>query len=123
MSRLTQSDTRHAQPRERAAGIRAKIEKGLAGPRAFSDSYVVNGHRVYVYPPIHWLRKFARPALDVPAMEVTGVRESLPGARTGGGPSQPQARLSKAAVELERQDPLYAPSILPYDKGFMRDAG
>jgi len=38
------------------------------------------------------------------------------------GPSQPQARVLRSAVEMERADPLYTPSILPPDKGFMRDA-
>ena len=111
------------QPRERAAEIRAKIEKGIAGPRAFSDSYVVNGHRVYVYPPRHWLRTFARPPLDVPAMEVAGIRDSDAAGHTGKDLSQPRARLLKASIDMDRSDPLYTPSILPHHQGFMRDAG
>ena len=39
------------QASEKVADIRSKLEKGLAGPRAYSDSYCVNGHRIYVYPP------------------------------------------------------------------------
>ena len=37
------------------------------------------------------------------------------------GPSQPQARALRSVVEMERPDPLYTPSILVRDKGFMRD--
>ena len=50
----------HGQAKDKVATMRSRLDKGLAGPRTFSDSYVVGGHTIFVYPPRQWLRDFAR---------------------------------------------------------------
>ena len=105
------------QASEKVSDIRSKIEKGLAGPRVYSDSYFVNGRRIFVYPPRQWLRHFARPPLNVPKLESSG---GAPEAHAG--PTTPQVKQVRETIEMERADPLYWPSIQPLHKGFMRDA-
>jgi WD40 repeat protein len=84
----------------------------------FADSYVVKGHKVFVYAPRQWLRKFARPP-TITSAHKDGLDEG--NNKKEAGILHKQKRASKSAVEIEKQDPLYWPSIIPHDKGFMRD--